>query len=101
MKSAFLAELLHLLERQGFEGAPRYLGQDDEGRVLADAYGLAGRQRAGVVEATLERQVRNVRFSTEAVVDVTDQQRAECIARSPCEHAFTAGNREVFEQALG
>jgi hypothetical protein len=33
-KSAFTAELLQLLERNGFDGAPRYLGQDDEGRAL-------------------------------------------------------------------
>ena len=33
-KSAFTAELLQLLERQGFDGASRYLGQDDEGRDI-------------------------------------------------------------------
>jgi Ser/Thr protein kinase RdoA (MazF antagonist) len=31
-RSAFVAELLHLLQRRGFHGAPRYLGLDDSGR---------------------------------------------------------------------
>jgi thiamine kinase-like enzyme len=206
-KSAFMAELLRLLETRGFEAAPRYLGQDDEGRdfldyldgwvpakfqrwqddqvaavgevlrgyhdatcgshlagrhpvvchrdpgpnnlvfrnglpaalidfdlaepgspledigyaawtwcisskyddverqaaqvrVLVDAYGLAGPERDAVVDATLERQLRNVRFWTEAAVEVTEQERADRIAWSRREHAFTAANRQVFEQAL-
>jgi thiamine kinase-like enzyme len=33
-KSAATADLLQLLERQGFTGAPRYLGQDNKGRDI-------------------------------------------------------------------
>lgn len=206
-KSAFMAELLQLLETRGFEAAPRYLGQDDEGRdildyldgwvpakfqrwqddqvaavgevlrafhdatrgchlagrhpvvchhdpgpnnlvfrsglpaalidfdqaepgspledigyaawtwcisskyddverqsaqirVLVDAYALAGPERDAVVEAALERQTRNVRFWTEAAIEVTEEDRAERIAWSRREHAFTAANRHVFELAL-
>ena len=69
-------------------------------RVLVDAYGLTRPQREAVVDATLERQLRNVRFWTEATVDVTDQQRAERIAWSRREHAFTAANREAFDGVL-
>ena len=206
-KSAFTAELLHLLEAQGFAGAPRHLGQDDDGRdiltyldgwvpprfqrwqddqlaaagalirafhdatrgsrlaghhpvvchhdpgpnnfvfrdnrpvalidfdttepgspledigyaawtwciaskyddpdrqaaqvrVLADAYGLTAPQRTAVVDATMEQQLRNARFWTEVVAEVTDRQRAERIAWSRREHTFTAATRHIFEAAL-
>jgi hypothetical protein len=33
-KSAVTADLLQLLEQRGFSGAPRYLGQDAEGRDI-------------------------------------------------------------------
>ncbi len=206
VKSAFTAELLQLLTRQGFDRAPRYLGEDDEGRdilsyldgwvpakfqrwednqvaavgallrafhdatrgsslagnhdvvchhdpgpnnfvfrdgvpavlidfdtaepgsrledigyaawtwcvaskqplegqpaqvkVLVDAYDLIGPERHAVVDAMLERQLRNVRFWTEAAVEVTEQERADRIAWSRREHAFTAANRHAFERAL-
>ena len=69
-------------------------------RVLVDAYGLAQPERDAVVDAILERQSRNVRFWVETTVDVTEDQRATRIAWSRREHAFTTGNRLVFEQAL-
>ncbi len=69
-------------------------------KVLVDAYGLTDPQRHAVVDAILERQIRNVRFWTEATVEVTDQQRAERIAWSRREHAFTTTNRDAFEQAI-
>jgi Ser/Thr protein kinase RdoA (MazF antagonist) len=69
-------------------------------KVLVDAYGLTEPQRLAVVDAILERQLRNVRLWTEATVEVTDQQRAERIAWSRREHAFTTANRDAFERVL-
>jgi Ser/Thr protein kinase RdoA (MazF antagonist) len=74
--------------------------QPGQVKVLVDAYGLTEPQRHAVVDAILERQLRNVRFWTEATVDVTDHQRADRIAWSRREHAFTTTNRNAFEQAL-
>jgi Ser/Thr protein kinase RdoA (MazF antagonist) len=69
-------------------------------KVLVDAYGLTQPQRHSVVDAILERQIRNVRFWTEATVEVTEHQRAERIAWSRREHAFTTTNRDAFERVL-
>jgi aminoglycoside phosphotransferase (APT) family kinase protein len=69
-------------------------------KVLVDAYGLTGPERGAVVDAILDRQLRNARFWTETTVGVADDQRAERIAWSYREHAFTTTNREVFERAL-
>ncbi|TCC45667.1 aminoglycoside phosphotransferase family protein [Kribbella capetownensis] len=74
--------------------------QPGQVKVLVDAYGLAGSQRDAVVDAILDRQLRNARFWTETTVEVTDHQRAERIAWSHREHAFTTTNRQAFEQAL-
>ncbi|TCC28276.1 aminoglycoside phosphotransferase family protein [Kribbella speibonae] len=64
--------------------------------VLADAYGLPATDRTALVDATLERQLRNVQFWTEASIDVADDVRAERIAWSYREHDFTLANRAVF-----
>jgi aminoglycoside phosphotransferase (APT) family kinase protein len=69
-------------------------------KVLVDAYGLTDPRRHAVVDAILERQLRNVRFWTEATTEVTDEQRSARIAWSRHEHTFTATNRETFERAL-
>lgn len=71
-------------------------------RILTDAYGLPESQRQFVVDAMLERQIRNVRFWAEApsFVDATPEQVAERIAWSRREHTFTTTNRETFERAL-
>jgi Ser/Thr protein kinase RdoA (MazF antagonist) len=206
-KSAFMAELLHLLEQRGFTAAPRHLGQDDDGRdiltyldgwvparfqrwtdeqvaavgvvlrqfhdatrgsrlaahhpvvchhdpsptnlvfrdnlpaalidfdtaepgspledlgyaawtwciaskyadpdrqaaqvrTLVDAYGLTAPLRAAVVDATLERQLRNARFWTETAAEATPAQRTTRITWSRQEHTFTTTHRAVFEAAL-
>ncbi len=69
-------------------------------KVLVDAYGLTGPRRHAVDDAVLDRQLRNVRFWTEATVDVPDDQRANRIAWCRREHAFTSRSRHAFEQAL-
>ncbi|GAB2653417.1 phosphotransferase [Kribbella swartbergensis] len=69
-------------------------------RVLVDAYDLPGPQRDAVVDVTLERQLRNARFWTEAPVSATAQQRADRIAWSRREHHFTMTHRNTFERAL-
>ncbi|TDD26992.1 aminoglycoside phosphotransferase family protein [Kribbella turkmenica] len=68
--------------------------------VLVDAYGLTGPPRHAVVDAILERQLRNARFWTSTTVEVTDDQRAGRVTWSRSEHAFTAANREAFERVL-
>jgi Ser/Thr protein kinase RdoA (MazF antagonist) len=70
-------------------------------RVLIDAYSVTGLQREAVVDAILERQLRNARFWAEVLVPVTPAQRADRIAWSRREHAFTAANTHVFAAALG
>jgi Ser/Thr protein kinase RdoA (MazF antagonist) len=69
-------------------------------KVLIDAYDLTGSRRRAVVDAILERQLRNAHFWTEATIEVPEEQRAERIAWSHREHAFTSTNRDAFEQAL-
>ncbi|OAH14608.1 aminoglycoside phosphotransferase family protein [Streptomyces jeddahensis] len=85
--------------------APPVDSQAAQVRVLADAYGLAGPERAVLVDAMLERQARNVRFWAEAqagsgTVEATRAQIADRIAWSRREHAHTAAHRGVFEAAL-
>jgi Ser/Thr protein kinase RdoA (MazF antagonist) len=74
--------------------------QPGQVKVLVDAYGLTGPQRHAVVDAILERQLRNVRFWTEATVEVTAHQRAERITWSRHDHHFTSTNRPAFDHAL-
>ncbi|MFH8701615.1 hypothetical protein ACH4F0_44795 [Streptomyces chartreusis] len=73
--------------------------------AMADAYGLAGPERAVLVDAMLERQVSNARFWAEVqagfmAVEATDQQISDRIAWSRREREHTAENRKVFEDAL-
>ncbi|RII17226.1 Phosphotransferase enzyme family protein [Streptomyces sp. YIM 130001] len=86
-------------------GAPPVEVQATQVRVLADAYGLAGPERAALVDAMLERQARNARFWAEVragftAVEATAAQIADRIAWSRREHEHTAGYRKVFESAL-
>lgn len=84
--------------------APPVHAQAAQVRVLADAYGLTGDERAVLVDAMLERQSRNVRFwaqvQAEGRVAVTAEQVAERIAWSRRAHDHTAEHRRVFEAAL-
>ncbi|WP_370066277.1 aminoglycoside phosphotransferase family protein [Streptacidiphilus sp. MAP5-3] len=86
-------------------GAPPADVQATQVRVLADAYGLAGPERAVLVDAMLERQARNVRFWAEVqagfqAVEATAQQISDSITWSRREHEHTAEHRKVFEDAL-
>ncbi|MBG0818699.1 phosphotransferase [Planomonospora sp. ID82291] len=78
--------------------------QAEQVRILADAYGLHGPQRGALVDAMLERQVRNVRFWAELLAAGTapavPEVVAERIAWSRREHAFTHAHREVVDRAL-
>lgn len=69
-------------------------------KLLADAYGLLPTQRHSLLDAILARQLRNAHFWTTTTAAVTDTQRADRIAWSHREHAFTATNRRTFERAL-
>lgn len=75
-------------------------GQPEQVKVLVDAYGVTEPQRHAVVDAILERQIRNARFWTETTAEVTDTQRADRITWSRREHAFTTTNRDAFDRAL-
>ncbi|MDH6128853.1 aminoglycoside phosphotransferase family protein [Kitasatospora sp. GP82] len=87
------------------EGAPPADVQASQVRVLADAYGLVGPERAVLVDSMLERQARNVRFWAEVqagfqAVEATAQQISDRITWSRREHEHTAAHRKVFEDAL-
>ena len=74
-------------------------------RVMADAYGLGGGERAVVVDCVLERQIRNVRFWAEILAApgapvASAEVIATRISWSRREHAFTHEHREVFTRAL-
>ncbi|MFE7331541.1 aminoglycoside phosphotransferase family protein [Streptomyces sp. NPDC057565] len=86
-------------------GAPSVDAQATQVRVLADAYGLAGTERAVLVDAMLERQACNARFWAEVqagskAVEATAQQISYRIAWSWREHEHTAEYRKVFEDVL-
>ena len=73
-------------------------------RILADAYGLTAADRAVLIDAAIERQVRNVRFwasvqaSGTALAD--SATIADRIAWSRREAAFTMAHRAAFDRAL-
>jgi thiamine kinase-like enzyme len=71
-------------------------------KVLVDAYGLSGSLRHAVVDAMLERQIRNARFWAEASGSgvVSAEQVADRIAWSRREHSHTTEHRDAFEHAL-
>ncbi len=74
-------------------------------RTLADAYGLTRAERTVLVDAILERQLRNVRFWAEHLTTATTSPASptvidERIAWSRREHAFTHAHRAVFDRRL-
>lgn len=85
--------------------APPAAAQALQVRVLADAYGLGARDRAGLVDAMLDRQERNARWWKGQLThpgpriaephDITERVRW-----SEREYAFTAAHRTDFTAAL-
>lgn len=74
-------------------------------RLIADSYGLDRAARAGLLDAILERQLRNRRFWTEQlaaneVSRSTPAKMREIISWSAREFAFTETHRAQFEAAL-
>lgn len=82
--------------------APPTSAQAAQVRVLADAYGLDAASRSRLVDAMLDRQVRNAHWWAERLIGAsTDRDRiTERIRWSKRERAYTAANREVFAAAL-
>ncbi|MFD9064153.1 phosphotransferase [Kitasatospora purpeofusca] len=78
--------------------------QADQVRILADAYGLEGPERAVLVDAIIEQQARNARFWAEVEASGTGAPGPDAIAQSIAwsrrELAFVVANREVFDAAL-
>lgn len=77
--------------------APEPDEQAGQLRVLADAYGLSGGQRAGLVDAMLERQARNARWWAGR----PEPRAPEVEAWSWREHAHTLAHRNRFTAGLG
>jgi len=83
--------------------APPVGVQATQVRVLADAYGLDGAARSGLVDAMLERQTRNAGWWRDRLPGAADSDRGritESIRWSERERAYTAANRAVFAAAL-
>jgi Ser/Thr protein kinase RdoA (MazF antagonist) len=75
-------------------------------RVLADAYGLALQDRAGLVMAMIQCQSRNITFWNERIDRFEGPQTSsadiqEHVDWSRREMEFTAAHRELFLKALG
>ncbi|MFC9664690.1 hypothetical protein ACFVJ5_31035 [Nocardia sp. NPDC127606] len=75
-------------------------------RILIDAYGLTDSDRADVVDAMLDRQLRNARWWTERLnrpghhPGTNPELIASRIAWSEREHTYTRTNRDTFEAIL-
>ncbi len=85
--------------------APPVPEQADQVRVLADGYGLGARGRRGLVDAILQRQIRNARFWSEWTPGPSDLRPKEDViaarvAWSWREHDFVNAHRSMFERAL-
>jgi hypothetical protein len=85
--------------------APPARAQAAQVRVLADAYGLDAADRAGLVDAMLDRQARNAewwrRHLDAPEPRVADREQIlDRIAWSLREHGHTAAHRPVFAAAL-
>ncbi|GAA2255759.1 hypothetical protein GCM10010430_44490 [Kitasatospora cystarginea] len=85
--------------------APPAKYQAAQVRVLADAYGLESRGRGALVDAILERQIRNARFWAEQELALDGAPAsiaviAQRVAWSRREHAFVQTHRPILESAL-
>lgn len=85
--------------------APPVTEQAYQVRMLADGYELSGLERRGLVDAILDRQIRNVQFWLKRNPGPSELHPSEDViaARvewSRREHAFVSTYRSTFEQAL-
>ncbi|MFI5540034.1 phosphotransferase [Nocardia sp. NPDC051900] len=85
--------------------APPAPAQAAQVRILADAYGLTTAERAHVVDAMLDRQIRNAHWWTAQLTEpghrgTSPEQVASRIAWSEREQAYTSAHRAAFEAAL-
>ncbi|MEV0485293.1 aminoglycoside phosphotransferase family protein [Streptomyces sp. NPDC050508] len=85
--------------------APPAAAQAVQVRILADAYGLDASARGSLVDAMLDRQIRNASWWRERLIDPehpleADELIASRIAWSEREHAHTSAHRAAFEKAL-
>ncbi|WP_427924884.1 aminoglycoside phosphotransferase family protein [Streptomyces sp. cg40] len=82
--------------------APPAAAQAAQARILADAYGLEARARGELVDAMLDRQIRNASWWRKRL-DLPSQD-AELIGSriewSEREYAYTSAHRSTFERAL-
>lgn len=85
--------------------APPAASQAAQVRILAGAYGLDDASRSRLIDAALDRQMRNARWwrhhlmlPSPHVAD--DHEIAERIRWSEREHAYTLANRTTFDAAL-
>ncbi|WP_246212853.1 phosphotransferase family protein [Streptomyces abyssomicinicus] len=86
-------------------GAPAAAVQAAQVRVLADAYGLGPASRSRLVDATLDRQLRNARWWRSRLAcpspRVADgREIIERVRWSEREHAYTSAHRAAFDAAL-
>ncbi|WP_031064316.1 phosphotransferase family protein [Streptomyces sp. NRRL F-5527] len=85
--------------------APPAASQAAQVRILAGVYGLDDASRSRLIDAALDRQMRNARWwrhhlmlPSPHVAD--DHEIAERIRWSEREHAYTLANRTTFDAAL-
>jgi hypothetical protein len=75
-------------------------------RILADAYGFDATERCSIIDAMLERQLRNMKFWTDRLntkfvgPEETEGRVIDRVNWSKREMAFTTSKRSVFAAAL-
>ena len=74
-------------------------------RILADAYSLEGSARGELVDAMLDRQIRNASWWRQRLTGTElppgeDELIASRVEWSEREHAYTSAHRSTFERAL-
>jgi hypothetical protein len=80
-------------------------GQAQQVRVLADAYGASAADRENLLDAILERQLRNARFWSAQLADpdrtaISTAKMLEVIEWSEREASYTEAHRRDFGSAL-
>lgn len=85
--------------------APPAATQAAQVRILVGAYGLADASRSRLIDAALDRQMRNARWWRHHLMRPTphvadDHEIAERVRWSEREHAYTLSNRTTFDAAL-